>query len=112
MKDQNGKVVRKTLTKKQVLELRAGTLVRVAWVDHPDTVHLLLERAPRQAGEVDLNTFKTPSVHYDEDSTKEFRFVTSDQIVEALAQVDFEVSPDRCQMFVYANGGKQVISLN
>lgn len=83
MKDENGKIVRKTLTKKEVMKLKSGSLIRVAWLDGPDTIHLVRGK-PRNEGRgtVSIATW-SPIL-----KGRDIRFVESDQVVEYLGSID------------------------
>lgn len=107
MKNALGKVVRKTLTKKEALKLQPGMLVRVAWLDGDDSVHLVLNKPDRKDKYPSISTWTS-----DIDGTRDLRSVGYDQIVEVVGEVDFEVDDMNRKMHVHTKQGTTIISLN
>lgn len=106
MKDALGKVVRKTITKKEALKLRPGMLVRVCWLDGEDSVHLVLDKPDRHDKFPSIRTWTS-----DIDGLRDLRSVEYDQIVEVLGDVDFEVDEMNRKMHVHTKQGTTIISL-
>lgn len=105
MRNALGKVVRKTMPKKEVLKLQPGTLVRVAWLDSPDSVHLILEKPVRDTGDLSLTTWTT-----DQDGRR-LTGVSSDQIVEVVGSLEIEIEDQWNRIHVHTKHGTQVIHL-
>lgn len=108
MKDANGKVIRKTLPKKEVLKLKPGTLIRVCWIDSADTIHVVLEKPIFCVGDMPIRAWTKGGTYDFEDCLK----IAHDQVVEVLGEIEFEVDDARNVMRVYTKNGEQVIPLN